>query len=188
MTAVDEGGTQPPVRDGLYRRVVGNQGYVCRGCGQSHEGLPFSYAAKAPAYWNDALVGDERNVLESETCIIQAQHYFVRARLVIPVLDADEDFEWGVWVSLSGDNFSRALDRWTTPGREHEPAYFGWLSTQLPVYPAETLNLKSEVHTESVGIRPHVVLEPTDHPLAVEQRSGITMNRVQAIAELLLHS
>ena len=51
----------------------------------------------------------------------------------------------------------------------------------------ETLNLKTEVHTEPVGTRPHVVLEPTDHPLSVEQRSGITVRRVPEIAELLLH-
>jgi hypothetical protein len=30
-------------------------------------------------------------------------------------------------------------------------------------------------------------LEPTAHPLAVEQRSGITRARVQQIAEILLH-
>jgi hypothetical protein len=91
-------------------------------------------------------------------------------------------------VSLSRDSFRRVLDRWTTPGREQDAAYFGWLSTQLPVYPAETLNLKTEVHTEPVGTRPHVVLEPTGHPLAVEQRNGITTDRVQEIAETILHS
>jgi len=32
-----------------------------------------------------------------------------------------------------------------------------------------------------------VELESTDHPLAVEQREGITMDRVQEIAEALLH-
>lgn len=51
----------------------------------------------------------------------------------------------------------------------------------------ETLNLKTEVHTDEVGARPHVILEPTDHPLAVEQRTGITVERVQKIAELVLH-
>jgi hypothetical protein len=30
-------------------------------------------------------------------------------------------------------------------------------------------------------------LEPTDHPLAVEQREGITIQRVREFAELLLH-
>jgi hypothetical protein len=30
-------------------------------------------------------------------------------------------------------------------------------------------------------------LEPTEHPLAVEQRTGITMERVREIAERLVH-
>ncbi|WP_307869067.1 DUF2199 domain-containing protein [Micromonospora sp. C95] len=164
-----------------------DHGFMCHSCGQRHEGLPFSYGTPAPAYWRDDLNNDERSVLEDEICIIQAQHYFVRARLVIPVLDADAVFEWGVWVSLSSTSFSRMLDHWTTPGREQEPAYFGWLSTELPAYPIETLNLKTKVHTEQVGTRPHIVLEPTDHPLSVEQRNGISVKRVQEIAELLLH-
>jgi hypothetical protein len=79
------------------------------------------------------------------------------------------------------------MDLWSTPGREQEPAYFGWLSTELPTYPVSTLNLKTHVHTDQVGTRPHVVLEPTEHPLAVEQRTGITMQRVREIAEVLLH-
>jgi hypothetical protein len=74
---------------------------------------------------------------------------------------------------------------WSTPGREREPAYFGWLSTELPAHSIATLNLKTHVHTEPVGTRPHVVLEPTDHPMAVEQRTGITVHRVHEIAELL---
>jgi len=43
------------------------------------------------------------------------------------------------------------------------------------------------VHSQLVGIRTTVELEPTDHPLAVEQRTGITTARVREIAERLLH-
>jgi hypothetical protein len=44
------------------------------------------------------------------------------------------------------------------------------------------------VHTREVGQRPRIELEPTDHPLAVEQRQGITRERVQEIAEIVLHA
>ena len=50
-----------------------------------------------------------------------------------------------------------------------------------------SLLLKTRVHTQATGQRPLIELEPTDHPLAVEQRTGITMARVQQIAESLLH-
>ena len=56
----------------------------------------------------------------------------------------------------------------------------------LPVYP-NTLRLKTKVHTQAGNLRPLVELEPTAHPLAVEQRNGITMGRAREIAEALLY-
>jgi hypothetical protein len=163
--------------------------YVCRSCGKQHEGLPMSYGAEAPAYWSPSFADDESSLLEQEQCVIKAEHFFLRGRLVIPVVDASPgtEFDWGVWVSLSAANFARALSLWTTPGREQEPPHFGWLSTELPLYEPSTLQLKTNVHTQPVGKRPLIELEPTDHPLAVEQRAGITLARVQEIAETLLH-
>ncbi len=149
-----------------------------------------SYRTEAPAYWNPSLAGDESSTLGEEQRIIKGEHFFVRGRLVIPVTDAapGTEFDWGVWVSLSRENFTRALALWTTAGRERERPTFGWLSTELPLYQPSTLSLKTRVHTQAVGQRPLIELEPTVHPLAVEQRSGITLARVQEIAEALLHS
>ncbi|WJK33125.1 DUF2199 domain-containing protein [Solwaraspora sp. WMMA2065] len=162
--------------------------YTCRHCGQRHDGPPLSYGSDAPAYWSDTLAADDHSGLTDEQCVIQGQHFFVRARIVIPVTDADTDFDWGVWVSLSQANFDRMNEVWTTPGREREPSYFGWLSTEIPIYQPTTVNLKTRVRTQPVGHRPLVELEPTAHPLAVEQRSGITLARVRQIAEELLHA
>ncbi|GAA4554599.1 hypothetical protein GCM10023192_89470 [Amycolatopsis samaneae] len=119
--------------------------------------------------------------------MIGGEHFFVRARLLLPVTDAAEEFEWGVWVSLSEPSFDRMTQLWTDPRRTSEPPCFGWLSTELPLYEPTTLNLKTRVHSQPVGTRPTVELEPTDHPLAVEQRTGITVARVRDIAERLLH-
>ncbi|HEX5598661.1 MAG TPA: DUF2199 domain-containing protein [Micromonosporaceae bacterium] len=163
--------------------------YQCRRCGKRHDGLPMSYGTDAPAYWSPSFADDESSLLDEDQCVIKGEHFFVRGRLVIPVIDAapGTEFDWGVWVSLSGTNFSRTLSLWTTSGREQEPPYFGWLSTELPLYEPSTLELKTHVHTQQVGMRPLIELEPTDHPLAVEQRTGITIARVQEIAEALLH-
>lgn len=43
------------------------------------------------------------------------------------------------------------------------------------------------IHTHPVGEVPRAELEPTDHPLAVEQRTGITVERVREIAALVEH-
>jgi hypothetical protein len=44
------------------------------------------------------------------------------------------------------------------------------------------------VHTRAVGLVPWIELEPTDHPLAVDQRTGITWERIREIAELACDS
>ncbi len=124
--------------------------------------------------------------LSSDQCVIQRQAFFVRGLIEIPVTDLGEVFSWGVWVSLSPEKFARATELWEIPGRESEPPYFGWLSTDLPIY-SSTINLKTNLHTRPVGQRPLIELEPTDHPLAVEQRNGITTARLQQITETLLH-
>ncbi|MFF0442053.1 DUF2199 domain-containing protein [Kitasatospora sp. NPDC004614] len=58
----------------------------------------------------------------------------------------------------------------------------------LPIYAPSTVNLKTNLHTKPIGQRPLIELEPTDHPLTVEQRAGITRDRVREIAEAVLHS
>jgi hypothetical protein len=162
-------------------------GFTCTCCGQDHDGLPFAYTMAAPVYWSPELAENPANVLGEEQCVINDEHFFVRGRIVLPVLDADEDFEWGVWVSLSPTNFFRMIDVFEDPARVNEPPYFGWLSTVLPGYEPTTLNLKTNLHTQEIGVRPLVEVEPTGHPLAVEQHEGITRVRVQEFAEIALH-
>jgi hypothetical protein len=164
------------------------KGYTCHRCGQYHPGLPQSYGAVAPASW-DGIPEKERKrrtMLSSDQCEIDGEYFFILGNLDIPIIGSDEIFRWSVWVSLSKKNYERTSALWSQPGRETEPPYFGWVNTSLPTYP-DTINLKTHVHTRPVGERPYVELEPTDHPLAVEQRTGITWERVQQIAEVILH-
>lgn len=70
-------------------------GFRCSCCGQRHDELPFSYGAPAPAYWREGAENDPGSALDGERCVIGGEHFFVRARLLLPVVDAEEDFEWG---------------------------------------------------------------------------------------------
>jgi hypothetical protein len=171
------------------------EGYTCNVCGQYHEGLPFSYGSPAPdiVLSMDEKEQKRRVLLSSDQCEVKGQkffderRYFILGNIDIPVIGSKEFFRWSVWVSLSKANYERAGKLWGTEGREKEPPYFGWLSTLLPGYNPSTINLKTNIHTNPVGVRPFVELEPTDHPLAVEQRNGVTLARVQEIAEIILH-
>jgi hypothetical protein len=150
--------------------------------------LPLSFQFEAPYYWHEPPPGepDSESTLEGDTCIIDGEFFFILGNIPLPIIGSNHSFYWTVWLSLSQQNFDRALELWDRPERSSEPPYFGWLSSQIPGYP-DTLNLKTMVHTQPVGERPLIELEPTDHPLALEQRDGITWQRVREIAETVLH-
>ena len=164
-------------------------GFRCATCGEFHEELPMCLGSPAPALWF-SIPEEERErraLLSSDQCVVDDKHFFILGRLEIPVHGSSQPFVWLTWVSLSEKNFLRASELWETEGRESEPPYFGWIQSALP-YSEPTLSLKSEVVTQPLGERPLIRLEPTDHPLAVEQREGITMERVQQIVARALHA
>jgi hypothetical protein len=130
---------------------------------------------------------EKRTELTEDFCVIDEQHFFIRGHIEIPIIDSHEKFIWSVWASLSAENFLKSNELLLVEGREEEAPYFGWLSTELSIYPLTTLSLKTRVHTQEVGAVPLIELEETDHPLAVEQREGITLERVKEIAHLINH-
>jgi hypothetical protein len=164
--------------------------FTCNHCGEVHQDLPMAFGFREPEPCTSVPANQrERRIqLTSDTCILDGEHHFVLGCLDLPITGTGtgDIFRWLVWVSLSEVNYRRMTELWDSTGRESEPPYFGWLCTCLPGYP-ETQSLKTNVHTRPVGERPFIELEPTDHPLAVEQRHGISLARARGIAEGLLH-
>lgn len=163
------------------------EGFLCRTCGEWHKGLPFDYGYAAPHYWSNDLKDDPDSFLQQDFCVIKKVYFFVRGIVEIPVLESDITFRYGVWASLSKSNFDRIVELWRDERLLNEPPYFGWLSNSIDLYP-ETLNLKTNVASKSVKDRPYITLQATDHPLSIEQRSGITIDRVHEFAERRMHS
>ena len=161
--------------------------FKCTSCDQWHEGMP-TYAAEAPLYFYSVPIEQRasRCTLTSDTCVMDKKHFFVRGCLEIPVEGEREPFIWGVWVSLREDRFGEFTACFDAPKRSHIGPFFGWLSAELPLYPS-TENLKTRLHLRDNGVRPSIELEPTNHPLAIEQRNGISVNRVAEIYAYLEH-
>ena len=164
------------------------KGFQCPRCGEYHAELPMTLGAEVPAPWYTIPQEEHATRCQrtSEQCVIDGKYFFMRGCLELPVLDGPQAFTWDVWVSVSEKDFYRASELWITEGRETESPYFGTLATVLP-YEPETLLLKAMVHTREVGLRPWIELEPTEHPLAVEQHSGIQRARVIEIVSTVLH-
>ena len=160
--------------------------WTCRCCGKQFSSLPLDYACTAPDNWFQ-IPEEERQQhgrLSSDVCMIDQKDIFVRGCLEIPIIGQDDQFVWGVWVSVSKESFLRIDELWDAPTVENEPPKFGWLCNNIPSYPS-TRSLKTNLHLRSGNARPFIELEPTDHPLAIEQRQGISLTRVEEIVASL---
>ena len=162
--------------------------FTCATCGETHDGLAYGFGVAAPLPFERLSWLQRRGAkLGEETCIIRGEHFFVRGLVEIPVKRRKTPFIWNVWSSIGPEGFQTMLEHWISADRIKDPPYAGALANDLStVYPS-TLNLKLEIRSRPVGQRPLLVLEPGDHPLAVEQRNGISVDRVREINSLLRH-
>src|SRR5262249_8754608 len=147
--------------------------YRCTVCHKLHEDLP-DIGADKPDHWWD-IPEEERGrriQLTSDTCVIDGEHHFIRGVIEIPVHDHLQRFGFGVWISQKRENFLTYVQN---PDSAEIGPFFGWLCTRIAYYSQDTLLLKTMGHFRSDGLRPRIELEPTDHPLAVDQREGITL-------------
>jgi hypothetical protein len=161
--------------------------FKCGSCGKVHEGIP-SFGWDHPLQYLEVPKNERsrRCFLTTDTCVIDDEFFFIRGCLEVPVIGQEQVFSWGVWTSLSEKNFLHFQHLFNESQRAQHGPFFGWLCSHIWLYP-DTLNLKTMVHLRNDGIRPSVELEPTDHPLAVEQRMGITLDRVAEIYEKMIH-
>lgn len=161
--------------------------FKCSKCDNWHEGWP-DLGYSQPDYTAD-IAGPEREkrvFLTSDLCVLDGEFFFIRCQLPVKVRRTAEDFAWGIWSSLSKQNFLRYQASYEDDMSDWEPM-FGYLSNRLPYYP-DTLSLKLSVQTGPKGTRPSAQLEPTDHPLAIEQRNGMTLEKLlEIIAPYLAH-
>jgi len=157
--------------------------WTCSCCGEQYDTLPFAYALDEPDLWRSVPEGERpyRGVLGTDSCVIDAKNYFIRGRIVIPVIGSKDPFIWGTWASVSQKSFERFGQLWDVAIRENEPPLPGQLGSDIPIYPA-TSDLKCNIVMKNARRRPSFELEATDHPLAIEQRNGITIDRVKEIA------
>ena len=162
--------------------------YICQHCGKEHCGFPFSFAADFPDPYANLSREDRENraVIASDQCIIDQEQFFIRGCIELPIRDSDSIFLWGVWAGVKEEVFDLVSDCWEAEGRERTIGPFkGRLANSLSIY-QETLSMRLEIQIQPVGTRPLFLLEELDHPLSVEQRTGITLQKAGEYACLLL--
>ena len=167
--------------------------WKCDSCEEWHYGPCLDFSYLAPLYWNDEHEAANQselldsaskelpaNALNEDVCILDGKYYFIRGIIHLPIIGTNETFRWGVWGSLSRENFQKFFVALDEPEAAELPPMFSWLSSSIPEYP-ETEHLKMYAHVQEPPHRPSFELEPTDHPLSQEYHHGITPERVKDI-------
>jgi len=164
-----------------------NYRFKCATCDEWHEGIP-SWGWNNPFHHHSVPEAqrDERCFLTTDLCVVDDSAFYVCGCLELPVVGSEEILSLRVWVSLSEENFFSFQELLGVSERSHNGPYFGWLSVPIPTYP-ETMNLKTMVHIRNSGIRPYIELEPTDHPISLEQQHGVGPERIQALYDYFQH-
>ncbi|MFC7380417.1 DUF2199 domain-containing protein [Brevundimonas sp. GCM10030266] len=149
--------------------------FTCAVCNEPHEGFP-ALAFVAPDPWDWASEAERAAdwSLDSDFAEYRETDFYVRGVLDIPIIGRDDVLSFGVWSTVSRDNFARCQDAFNDEDQSKLGPMFGWFSNNIPGYP-QTLLLKCNLLPRDGRLRPLIELEPTDHPLAVQQREGVSL-------------
>lgn len=168
--------------------------WKCGTCDEWHTGPLLDLGFDAPHYWSSdsekchrwsvlpsgSLERTCKTFIDSDYCAIDDRDYFVRGIIELPIIGAAESFRWGVWGSLSRENFEALIRADEKNGQPENTQMFSWLSSRIQEYP-DTLSLKMTASIQEPGMRPLFRLERADHPLAREFYEGIAPERVREI-------
>jgi hypothetical protein len=151
--------------------------WKCRVGGKKHDSVPNCFGIEAP--WRAFVPDDEfdlRVKLSKDQCVIDEAHFFIRGHIELPILGTLDSLTFSVWSSLSEKSFYQMSDHWDEADRGEDAPYFGWLSSPISPY-SDALNLPLSVQTSSLGLVPLFTVTQSDHPLAIDQKNGISVRR-----------
>jgi hypothetical protein len=167
-------------------------GWVCSVCGEEHEGRlrDIRLGLPEPVFELGELERGERAEVEDDWCRLLDRsgetRHFVRGLIHLPIRGESDEFRFGVWVEVTAADFERLEELWHDPDGSETGPVFGALANELAPYRG-TVDLPVAVQLRDVEILPAVILLDAEHPLGRDQRTGITIDAADRLAETVLH-
>lgn len=155
----------------------------CVCCGKNISEL-LSLAYMAPDSWphereqraNQFFLDSDDDILTEDLCRI-GNDFFVRAIMSFPIVNSDQALLFGVWGSLSKENFQTYLETFDTGEQGQLDLMFSWLGnygfceTETPV--------PCVLQPRNDRQRPVMVVAQEDHPLFAKQSDGLDWQEVE---------
>lgn len=155
--------------------------FKCTNCNAWHEGVPgWGYPFPMTYFEVPESERAERCFLSEDLCVVDDEHFYVCGCLEMPVAGHSDVMVVRVWAEIDMEDFLKYQDLLDVGERESYGPYAGRLSAPIPTY-QETEGLELEVKIRNHATRPLLVISQGTHPLGVEQREGMPLQRLQAI-------
>ncbi|MBB1149497.1 DUF2199 domain-containing protein [Myroides sp. NP-2] len=134
--------------------------FTCTDCGKEHESWP-ALAYPTPLSYAQLTDAEKENAeVTSDFCaIIQPDqtYYFIRVVLIQTVVDACQDLDYGVWVSVSEKSFKEYYENFDN--KSFKATYFGWLNNHIAPYDFDTcIQIGTNVEVDNEKGRPFIYL------------------------------
>jgi len=161
--------------------------FRCLTCGDEFNEFSWGYDEPDPYANLSEAAKKERAVISTDQCIIDQSVFFIRGCLEIPIVGTEEPLVLGMWASVTKKSFDRIDELWEADGKENESPFKGRLANGLKFAYPDVFNLKAEVRLQPRGSRPQLFVQEPNHPLAIDQYHGISLERALLIASRLMH-
>jgi hypothetical protein len=153
-------------------------GFVCPLCGRTHLCVPALVLVRPDAWWTLSKSERSKGAATDDACYIPEAGYFISGVLTLPLVDGPEPVtEFGVWASVSEDDFKRYYADVNEDDQSGLGPMPGALANELRGFPGSS-GLKLTLRPRDGRRRPSAELEPSDHPLALAQREGVAFATV----------
>ncbi len=161
----------------FWRKSKNKNKFKCSKCGKIHEELP-ALAFSSPDYYEYLNDKDKKEIAEisDDFCIIRYPEQtdrFIRTTMTFQIIDACENLDYGIWVSVSEKTFEdyKAEFKKNIEGK----TYFGRICNEIHEYKESTLGFHVNVETRANGIRPEIIPHQSEHDLIKDWENGITI-------------
>ena len=166
-----------------------SEDFKCPQCGQIHSGWPaLTFDSPSPFY--DLTDEEKNNIAEIGTdfCIInhpEQTDRFIRVTMTQKVNNSEENLDYGIWVSLSEENFNDYYNNFDND--THEMQYFGWICSRIPDYDS-CESIPTTVITQKGNQRPKIFPhENFNHNLVKDFYEGISAHEAQRRVDEMLN-
>jgi hypothetical protein len=170
-----------------FRREIPSNSFKCGTCGKVHIGLPMDMAYKNPGGYFEVPAKERaaRIYNNDDVCVIDDSKFYIRGILPIPIVDSDDEFRWGLWAKVEESDFKIYSEYWDGNIPEDLPPLNGHLSGEMKDYPESDMT-PIKIYLQSDNQRPFFKVLSNDSQLGIDQRKGITMEKVHSFVEPLL--